>query len=57
LYRGSEEQLRSVDKPAKALMERHILSALDDTLRYGISKRIDEGEGSNGIVTKSGAGG
>ncbi len=46
-----------MDKPAKALMERHILSALDDILRYGISKRIDEGEGSNGIVTKSGAGG
>ena len=45
------------DKPARALMERHILSALDDILRYGISKRIDEGEGSNGILTKSGAGG
>ena len=45
------------DKPAKALMERHILSALDDILRYGISKRVDEAEGSNGIATKSGAGG
>jgi hypothetical protein len=37
-------------------MERHILSALDDILRFGISKRIDEGEASSSGVTKSGAG-
>ena len=38
-------------------MERHILSALEDILRFGISKPVDEAEGSNGIATKSGAGG
>jgi DNA-binding GntR family transcriptional regulator len=45
------------DKPAQALMERHILSALDDILRYGISKHIDDGDASGGDMSKSSAGG
>jgi DNA-binding GntR family transcriptional regulator len=48
---------RRKDRPAKLLMERHILSALDDILRFGISKRVDEGDVSSGGATRSGAGG
>jgi len=44
------------DKAAKTLMERHILSALEDILRFGISKPAGGTETSAGDMTKSGAG-
>lgn len=44
------------DKAAEALMERHILSALDDILRFGISKPAGDTETSAGDMKKSGAG-
>jgi DNA-binding GntR family transcriptional regulator len=45
------------DKAAQALMERHILSALDDILRFGISKPTGDAETSAADVKQSGAGG
>ena len=42
------------DREAQTLMERHILSALDDILRFGISKPRDVLETSAGDVKKSG---
>lgn len=44
------------DRAAEALMERHILSALEDILRFGISKPADDTETSAGDMKKSGAG-
>lgn len=44
------------DKAAETLMERHILSALEDILRFGISKPADDTETSAGDMKKSGAG-
>jgi DNA-binding GntR family transcriptional regulator len=44
------------DKEAQALMERHILSALDDILRFGISKPAGDREVPAGDLKKSGAG-
>jgi DNA-binding GntR family transcriptional regulator len=41
------------EKPAQALMERHILSALEDILRYGITKQATDEDASGGDMTKS----
>jgi DNA-binding GntR family transcriptional regulator len=43
------------DKDAQMLMERHILSALDDILRFGISKPTDALDTSAGDLKKSGS--
>jgi hypothetical protein len=40
LLTTSVHRRKRKDKPAKALMERHILSALDDILRYGIPSEL-----------------
>jgi DNA-binding GntR family transcriptional regulator len=44
------------DRAAEALMERHILSALEDILRFGISKPADDTETSDDEMKKSGSG-
>ena len=45
------------DKAAQALMERHILSALEDILRFGISKPDESPEDAAGGTKTSSAGG
>ena len=45
------------DKAAQALMERHILSALEDILRFGISKPDESPEDAAGGTNTSSAGG
>ena len=44
-------------KAAQALMERHILSALEDILRFGISKPVESREDAAGETKTSSAGG